>query len=265
LNCGASKHDQLCGFEDGMRVLIYDVDGTWDLTTVTRVQDEPSKLQYHTAAGVKLSSEYDSGKAVITQVSAHTYYLKSEPATNTYQLMHFDGYQTDAPVVDNVVALHFRYFGDPQPPQLIPGKSLAADSKPPWTTYGPKPPMLGIDLHDDDEYGAGENCLFQVSAGVQVPRLPVLTTGLGEVELTENQLKDGPWCPGVASGARFDADLLRIRHVRVTLRVQVAQAALRGPAGVLFSHGGYSTTANRYVPDQEITFDVAPRNMNLGR
>src|SRR6187401_3278498 len=165
--------------------------------------------------------------------------------------MHFDGYQTDAPVVDNVVELRFRYFGEPQPPQLIPGKTLNADAKPPWTTYGPKPPLLGVDLHDDDEYGAGENCLFQVSGGVQVPRLQALADGITEVELSEEQLTDGPWCPGEMTDARFDADLLRVRHVRVTLRVQVAQSALRGPAGVLFNHGGTSTQANRYVPDQE--------------
>jgi hypothetical protein len=45
----------------------------------------------------------------------------------------------------------------------------------------------------------------------------------------------------------------------------VAAAALRGPAGVLFKYGGTSQGAERFVPDQEISFDVTPRNMNLGR
>jgi len=53
--------------------------------------------------------------------------------------------------------------------------------------------------------------------------------------------------------------------VRVTLRVQVAKTLLRGPAGVLFRHAGTSRGGERFVPDQEIRFDVAPRNLNLGR
>jgi type II secretory pathway pseudopilin PulG len=263
--CGDSKHDSLCGFSDEMRVIFFDIDGTWDLTTITQVQDEPSMLQFHTAPGVKLSSEYDSGYAVVTEISAHTYYLNEVPATNTYQLMHWDGYQTRLPLVDNIIKLQFQYFGDAQPPRLFPGKSLAADSKPPWTTYGPRPPILGTDLHEDDEYGAGENCAFQVLDGAHVSRLAVLAEGLHEVELTEDELTDGPWCPNQESATRFDADLLRIRRVRVNMRVQVAQATLRGPAGVLFSKGGTGKLAERLVPDQEITFDIAPRNMNLGR
>ena len=73
----------------------------------------------------------------------------------------------------------------------------------------------------------------------------------------------GPWRPDNASPGRYDADLLRVRRVRVTLRVQTANASYRGPAGALFARGGTSNGGERYVPDQEITFDVAPRN--LGR
>src|SRR5688572_30821947 len=34
-NCGQDKHDALCGFEEGMRVLIMDIDGSWDTVTLT--------------------------------------------------------------------------------------------------------------------------------------------------------------------------------------------------------------------------------------
>jgi hypothetical protein len=51
-------------------------------------------------------------------------------------------------------------------------------------------------------------------------------------------------------------------HVRV--RVQVGAESMRGPAGVLFARGGTSRTGAS-VPDQEVSFDVTPRNMNLGR
>lgn len=76
-------------------------------------------------------------------------------------------------------------------------------------------------------------------------------------------LTDGPWCPEAADPNRFDADLLRIRRVHVALRVQ-APRAFRGPAGALFANGGHARS-QQYVPDQEIRFDVAPRNMNRDR
>jgi type II secretory pathway pseudopilin PulG len=259
-NCGLDQHDQLCGFKDGMRALIYDVDGSWDTTTITTVQDEALHLQHSN----KLSSAYDSGTAILTEVATHTYYLKTDIATNTYQLMHYDGIQTDLPVVDNVVKLTFSYFGDPQPPMLIPGKSLCdANVKGPFTTYGPRPPCIG--LAPKGTYPSGENCAFTVANGLQVPRLPALAATTGEVELTQAMLTDGPWCPDPTFDNRYDADLLRIRRVGVTLRVQAAIAALRGPAGLLFTRGGTSTSAQRYVPDQEIKFSVTPRNMTLGR
>ena len=92
----------------------------------------------------------------------------------------------------------------------------------------------------------------------------VLTLGL-IVPLTAGELTDGPWRPDAANANRWDADLLRIRKVGVTLRVEAALGALRGPAGVLFSNGGSSRSANRWAPDQEIRFQVSPRNMNLAR
>jgi hypothetical protein len=63
---------------------------------------------------------------------------------------------------------------------------------------------------------------------------------------------------------RYDADLLRIRRVRIKLRVQ-APTEFRGPAGTLFRRAGTSSYGQHYVPDQEVAFDITPRNMNLGR
>jgi hypothetical protein len=260
-NCGPNKKDSLCGFKPGQRVIIFDTNGNWDTITITNVQGSPSKLQHNKD---KLSASYSIGSS-LSEISSHTYYLKTDNTAKTYQLMHYDGAQTETPVVDNVVKLAFEYFGESQPPQLIPNKALS-DAKGPWTTYGPKPPALGAtDSDNTDEYPSGTNCAFDVVDGKHVPRLPVLAAGVGEVKLTEGQMKDGPWCPNASSPVRFDADLLRIRHVRVNLRVQAAQAALRGPAGTLFTKAGTSTSTQRFVPDQEIRFDIAPRNMNLGR
>jgi hypothetical protein len=51
----------------------------------------------------------------------------------------------------------------------------------------------------------------------------------------------------------------------VVMRVQVASTQLRGPAGVLFRNGGQATSGNTLVPDQEVRFEITPRNFNLGR
>jgi hypothetical protein len=100
---------------------------------------------------------------------------------------------------------------------------------------------------------------------VPVARLAALADGGALTPLTAATLSDGPWCPDEASTTRWDADLLRIRKVGVTIRVETASSALRGPASALFANGGTSHDANRWVPDQEVRFQVSPRNMNLER
>jgi hypothetical protein len=97
------------------------------------------------------------------------------------------------------------------------------------------------------------------------PTLPVIGAGDALVPLAAAMLTDGPWCPDADNPNRFDADLLRVRRVRVTLRVESAAASLRGPAGPLFVHAGSSSGGHSFLPDHEIRFDVAPRNLNLQR
>jgi hypothetical protein len=256
--CPGNQQNDLCGFEEGMRVIIFDPNGAWDAITITSVQDSALHLGYDGELSVSYGTD-----AKIAQIQTHTYYLKTDLATNTFQLRHYDGYQTDLPVVDNVVKLEFQYFGEAAPPGVLPNKSLT-DVTGPWVTYGPKPPALGVN-NGNDSWGAGENCTFQVTNGVTVPRLDVLDVGVGQVPLTSGQFTDGPWCPDASKPERYDADLLRVRKIRVVMRIQAALASLRGPAGTLFLRGGTSAGAERWVPDQEIRFDITPRNMNLGR
>ena len=195
---------------------------------------------------------YAANATRIAAATSRTYYLKSDPATNTFQLMRYDGDgAADAPVVDHVVSLTFQYFGDPQPPMI---RRPLTDSTGPWTTYGPKP------------QGSGDNCVF-VGNGTPTPApgLAVLGGGNALVPLTAAMLTDGPWCPDAVNPNRFDADLLRIRRIAVTLRVESAAASLRGPVGPLFAHAGSSSGGHTFVPDQEVRFDVAPRNLNVER
>jgi hypothetical protein len=102
------------------------------------------------------------------------------------------------------------------------------------------------------------------AAGAPVPRLAMLAGGASGalVPLAAAELTDGPWCPDPSSPNRWDADLLRIRLVRVAVRVESADPSLRGPAGVLFARGGTSTRASTWLPDRQVAFAVAPRNVN---
>ena len=174
-----------------------------------------------------LSYAYNTG-AFVTQADSHTYYLDA----NTRQLRHYDGYLTDVPVVDNVVGLTFGYFGNPNPPDT------------------PKPPP------------GTENCLYD-AAGNLLPGLGVLATQGGSLaELPMAILNDGPWCG--AGNNRFDADLLRVKQIRITVRIQATQDMHRGSGGE-YSVSGTSRSALRSLPDYTLTFEVSPRNMNLGR
>lgn len=241
----------LCGFALGMRALLFDRHGAWDLVTITELVGDMLQIGYDGT----LSTSYANG-SFIAEVAAHTYYLQTDTRTSTYQLRRYDGFASDLPVVDDVVGLEIEYFGDASPPRRVSGRPLS-DPRGPWTTYGPPPPELDKD-NPADTWGAGENCVFAVAGGDHVPRLEVLGSG---ATLDRTVLTDGPWCPDASFANRYDADLLRIRRVRVVLRLQVTAAALRGPAGVLFARGGTSNSAQRFVPDIEVRFDVTPRNM----
>jgi hypothetical protein len=177
--------------------------------------------------------------------------------------MHYDLGAVDTPLIDNVVGLRFEYLGDATPPVL---RVPVTEPVGPWTSYGPKPPALGVDVASDS-WPAGENCTFRVDAtsGTQVSRLAALGPPGSLAPLATAQLTDGPWCPDASNVNRYDADLHRVRQIRVTFRVQTGVAVLRGPAGVLFSRGGVGRAADRLVPDQAVQFDVTPRNLNLGR
>lgn len=87
----------------------------------------------------------------------------------------------------------------------------------------------------------------------------------GSALLDRPILTDGPWRPEEDAPNRFDVDLLRIRTVAVLVRIESAIAALRGPAGALFSRAGTSRSGNRFLPDLEIRFRVTPRNMAVVR
>jgi hypothetical protein len=221
-NC--PKLEELCGFKVGMTLLVFDDIGNYDFFNVTEIQSPAAHLQHRQQA--YSNWQYQPGD-IVTQAESHTYYYD---AVNR-QLRHYDGYETDVPVVENVVGVLIEYFGDPEPPLL------------------PKPP-LGL-----------ANCLYD-AAGTPVG-LPTLTGQGGSLAtLPLSMLNDGPWCGH--DDTRFDADLLRVRKVRITLRVQVGNDMMRGTSAD-FAVVGKSRSGERQLADYSVRFEITPRNMNLGR
>lgn len=221
-NCPSGQ--QLCGFVEGMDVVIFDTAGHWDTFEVTQVQDSAGHLQHR---GQDLSYAYDVG-ASVTQIVSNTYYLDR----TTRQLKKYNGHTADVALVDNVVDLKFQYYGDPNSPTQ------------------PKPPL------------GTANCLYDAAGNLLAQ--PTLATADGSLaELTSTLLSNGPYCG--SGDNQFDVDLLRIRKVKVTLRVQTGNASLRGNDPARFTNAGTAVGGERYVPDYQMQFEVAPRNLNLTR
>lgn len=220
----------LCGFEVGMRVVIFDDTGSFDIFTITEVQESSLHLQ-HRPPNPDFSKAYTPTEhSRIAMVDNHIYWLDQA----TSRLHHYDGFMDDIPVVDNAVRLRFTYFGDPNPP------------------LAPRP------------VAGGSNCIFDAAGNSLLPILA--SNGSSLVELTPDMLTDGPECG--AAPNRFDADLYRVRKVRVELRMQAGLRELRGanPSSTeLFVNPGASRTAYTRAPDYSMEFEVAPRNMNLVR
>jgi hypothetical protein len=262
LDPGCPHGDALCGFRSGMAVVLFDSTGRFDRFVVSETQ--ANVLLAERIGDSFAEGAYAAGISTVARLTSVVYYLKSDPATKTYQLMSHDGGAGgDAPVIDHLVALEFQYYGEAAPPALN-GRDMT-DPAGPWTTYGPAPPPADGQIPGGG-YPPGENCAFSLDpSGLPQPRLATLGPPGARVPLTNAELTDGPWCPDPASPNRWDADLLRIRKIGVRLRVQAAEDAFRGPAGVLFSNGGTSTGGHAWLPDREMEFDVSPRNLGILR
>ena len=111
-------------------------------------------------------------------------------------------------------------------------------------------------------HAGGTSSDVPVVDSVVLLRFGYLGDGLAPIDAT--QLMDGPWHPDASAPDRWDADLLRVRAVTVAMRVQAAVAALRGPAGPLFTHAGTASGGTRWAPDIGVTLTIALRNQSPG-
>lgn len=189
--------------------------------------------------------------AVLAHVDLASFALARDAANGGQRLMRYDGQRSELPLIDAVVSLTFEYDGDPNPPVVVAGLDGSLH-----TTYGPRPPPVGLDDPRDD-WPAGENCTFADAGGVHTPRLPRLAAAAPLVTLPAALLTDGPWCPDADASDRFDADLLRIRRVRVRLRARATMMALTGIAMARNPGAIWPWSAG----DQELRIQITPRNL----
>jgi hypothetical protein len=235
---GCPAGDPACGVRAGMPVLLVDGSGQSDLFNVTAVTGQWLSLA---PRGATSGRPFPAG-ALLVPVTVACYYLQPGAAADGLQLMAGDGDTWELPLVDRLASLTIELLGDPRPPRLgSPGTSPRA------ATYGPVPPPDGTDDPRDD-WPAGENCTFLAAGGVQQSRMPTLPSGgaAGLVLLPASSFADGPWCPDGSAPNRYDADLLRIRAVRVTIRAEAPSAGVRSA-------------------DQSVVFNVVPRALQAGR
>jgi prepilin-type N-terminal cleavage/methylation domain-containing protein len=179
--------------------------------------DQPGRLDLlgvvNTSAGstqVRMlgtsAGTFDAG-ATVAEVVIRSYYFDAAQS----QLRLYDGDTSDQAVVDGVAGLSFEYFGVVDPPR--------------W----PQPP-LGLENCLYDQFGTWRGGTTLAASNEALAVLPLA------------MFRDGPWC-GVG-GAAFDADLLRVRRVRVVARLRASGA--RDPR-----------------PDYRVTFDIAPKNLAI--
>ena len=255
---GCPSGDSACGVRVGLSVVIVDERGQWDLFTVATVTGASLGLL---PRGAISGRPFPAGSLLIP-VDVVCFFLRRGTAEEGLQLMTGDGDQWELPLVDHLTGLTFDLLGDPRPPRL----GSAGGPSPSAATYGPNPPPLGDDTLTDD-WPAGENCTFLAVAGGQSSRLPALSAGAGTnlVPLPASMLTDGPWCPDGSAANRYDADLLRVRAVRVTIQAEATSGAARGADTRLFLHPGSSHDRSGVASDQKVVIDVVPRALQAGR
>jgi hypothetical protein len=212
-----------CGFADGVSLMLLDSSGLFDIFTVTAVEGMAVSVRHH---GVDPAGAYAAGTPVVAVESAT---IALDASSRTLRL--YDGDTTDLPLLDDVVDLKVAYFGEGEPPV--------------W----PRPP--------DGE----ANCLYAADGTYQSGLLPSLGAPGGLIELTSDMLTDGPWCGMGAT--KYDADLLRIRRMRLSVRLQAGDEAVRGTDRTRFANRGSARRSSLFVPDVTVEIDVAPRNLRL--
>ena len=103
LGTGPGCAPPVCGFGARDLLLVFDERGAWELFRVRGTGAMTLELERAHAT----TTMFAPG-AVVAPIDLHHYYADTE----RLQLRHYDGWQGDFPLVDDLVDLRFRFFGD---------------------------------------------------------------------------------------------------------------------------------------------------------
>ncbi len=214
---GACGTHQSCGFSTGDHLAVVEEAGAVSFSRVVGTSGLVLQLDEAIPDAVETPS-------FATAVDMTVIYFDA----TRRQLRRYDGFGSDQPLVDDVVWMSVRYYGDPLPPR--------------------RPAVAGE-----------ATCVVDASGQPLLPLAGPAPAPLVELALAD--LSDGPWCG--RTPWQFDADLLRLRAVRVAIRLQAAAAAVRG-SGLEFLHPGISRRVAEQVPDVALDIFVTPRVLAAG-
>jgi hypothetical protein len=212
-----------CGVTSGATIVIFDEAGRYGLYAVTASTGAAATLR-----SLQASPSSFPARALVLPIESRTYAFDAVAR----QLRSYDGYLSDAVVVDDVVEMEVAYVGDGSPPTQ------------------PKP-AAGTD-----------NCLYDAAGNLAATLTRVPTAGDSLAPLPLALFDDGPWCG--EGDRRFDVDLMRVRGVRLRLRLQAAPDQVRA-AGIDFRRPGTNTRPLAMVTDLTLSSEVMPWNLNTGR
>ena len=259
LDPGCPVGDPVCGFTEGMDVLILGSDGAFDTFTIAAVAPPQLALRHN---GEDWPKVYPAGSTIV-QIVTRTYYLRGEASGRPPQLMRYDGgIRPDVAVIDHVASLSFDYFADPAPPQM---HGQSSDGRGPL---------------DDLRTGAaggrhGRACqtrpdptaCFSPTAGLlrrrasprwaprarrsSVRRRPGSPMARGARTTPRRTASTPICCESAASASRFGSSRRWRRCV--------------GRPARLFARAGTATAATRYAPDIQVHFRVTPAALVSGR
>jgi prepilin-type N-terminal cleavage/methylation domain-containing protein len=150
--------------------------------------------------------------------------------TGAYDVFRISGAALDPPAL--------MHAGFPLSKNYTPGATIAqAQTVTYWHQVDARTAVSQLVKYDGDETD------LPVIDNVASLQFEYFADGLAPLDASS--LSDGPWLPDATFANRFDADLLRVRHVRVTVRVRANQMFVHSP-----------------IADQTVQIEIAPRSQN---
>lgn len=248
LDAGCPSAPAVCGFSTGALAAIADERGRFDLFEVGAVSVAASRI----TPATPLARGYRAG-ARLVEVEASRIGLRQE-ADGSRTLVRITWAGAVEPVVDGIVSMDLRVSGFAAPPNL---HEAAAGASAGLASYGPPPPPAGA-ADPDGVWPDGEHCAVVRDAIGPRSRLAPWGGAADLIELRPADLLDGPWCPHPSAADAYDADLFRVWHVQLVVRLEAPAARLRGPDATLFARPGHAAPS-RWLPDRELVFSLTRR------